>query len=127
VRISATDWTEGGWTGDDSVALAQKLKPLGVDLIDCSSGGNVPRAEIPMGAGYQVPFAEKIREKAKIATGAVGMITAPAQADQIVRNGHADIVLMAREFLRHPYWPLNAAGLLRQKIGAPVQYGRAFQ
>jgi 2,4-dienoyl-CoA reductase-like NADH-dependent reductase (Old Yellow Enzyme family) len=118
VRISATDWTEGGWTGEDSVALAQKLKPLGVDLIDCSSGGNVPRAEIPIGAGYQVPFAEKIREKAEIATGAVGMITAPAQADQIVRNGHADIVLMAREFLRHPYWPLNAAGPLRQKIGA---------
>jgi 2,4-dienoyl-CoA reductase-like NADH-dependent reductase (Old Yellow Enzyme family) len=127
VRISATDWTEGGWTGEDSVALAQKLKPLEVDLIDCSSGGNVPRAEIPIGPGYQVPFAEKIREKAKIATGAVGMITAPAQADQIVRLGHADIVLMAREFLRHPYWPLNAADPLRQKIAAPVQYSRAFQ
>jgi 2,4-dienoyl-CoA reductase-like NADH-dependent reductase (Old Yellow Enzyme family) len=127
VRISATDWTENGWTEEDSVALAQQLKAVGVDLIDCSSGGNVPRARIPIGAGYQVPFAQRIREKAKIATGAVGMITEPAQADQIVRLGHADIVLMAREFLRDPYWPFHAVGPLRQAITPPVQYGRAFQ
>lgn len=127
VRISSTDWTEGGWTGEDSVALAKKLKPLGVDLIDCSSGANVPRAQIPTGAGYQVPFAEKIRREAEIATGAVGMITAPEQADQIVRLGQADMVLMAREFLRHPYWPLHAADPLHQEIAKPVQYGRAFQ
>ena len=126
VRISATDWTEGGWTGDDSVALARKLKSLGVDLIDCSSGGNVPGAAIPVGAGYQTPFAARIRAEAQIATGAVGMITAPEQADQIVRTGEADLVLMAREFLRHPYWPLNTARLLHQKPDAPAQYGRAF-
>ena len=126
VRISSTDWTEGGWTGDDSVALARKLKSLGVDLIDCSSGGNVPSAAIPVGAGYQTPFAARLRAEAQIATGAVGMITAPEQADQIVRTGEADLVLMAREFLRHPYWPLNAARLLHQKPDAPAQYGRAF-
>jgi 2,4-dienoyl-CoA reductase-like NADH-dependent reductase (Old Yellow Enzyme family) len=126
VRISATDWTEGGWTGEDSVALAKKLKPLAVDLIDCSSGGNVPNAKIPIGAGYQVPFAAQIRREAEIATGAVGMITAPEQADHIVRTGQADLVLMAREFLRHPYWPLNAACPLHQKMDAPSQYGRAF-
>lgn len=127
VRISVTDWTEGGWTGEDSVALAQKLKSLGVDLIDCSSGGNVPNAKIPTGSGYQLPFAAQVRREAEIATGAVGMITTPEQADQIVRLGQADLVLMAREFLRHPYWPLNAAPRLRQQMPAPVQYGRAFQ
>jgi 2,4-dienoyl-CoA reductase-like NADH-dependent reductase (Old Yellow Enzyme family) len=127
VRISATDWTESGWTIEDSVALAKKLKSLGVDLIDCSSGGNVPNAKIPIGPGYQVPFAETIRREAGIATGAVGMITAPEQADQIVRLGQADFVLMAREFLRHPYWPLNAACPLHQDLSAPPQYGRAFQ
>ena len=127
VRISSTDWTEGGWNGDESVALAKELKTVGVDLIDCSSGGAVPKAVIPTGAGYQVPFASRIRGEAKIATGAVGMITAPAQADQIIRSGEADVILMAREFLRHPYWPLNAAPALHQKIKGPVQYGRAFQ
>lgn len=127
VRISATDWVESGWTGDDSVALARHMKPIGVDLIDCSSGGNVPGAEIPIGPGYQVPFAARIRAEAKIAIGAVGMITAPEQADQIVRNGQADIVLMAREFLRHPYWPLQAARDFREKVAVPAQYGRAFQ
>lgn len=127
VRISSSDWTEGGWTGEDSVALAQKLKSLGVDLIDCSSGGDVPNATIPIGPGYQVRFAAQIRREAEIATGAVGMITRPEQADQIVRLGQADLVLMAREFLRHPYWPLNAAGPLHQKQDAPPQYGRAFQ
>jgi len=127
VRISATDWTDGGWTGHDSVVLAKNLKSLGVDLIDCSSGGNVPNATIPTGPGYQVPFAAQIRQEAGIATAAVGMITAPEQADQIVRLGQADLVLMAREFLRHPYWPLNVASPLHQKVSAPAQYGRAFQ
>jgi 2,4-dienoyl-CoA reductase-like NADH-dependent reductase (Old Yellow Enzyme family) len=127
VRISATDWVERGWTIEDSVALAKKLKSLGVDLVDCSSGGNVPGARIPIGPGYQVRFAEKIRREAGIATGAVGMITAPEQADQIVRLGQADLVLMAREFLRHPYWPLHAARRLHQQLVAPPQYGRAFQ
>lgn len=126
VRISATDWTEGGWTGDDSVALAKKLKSLGVDVIDCSSGGNVADAKIPVGAGYQLPFAAKVRAEAEIATATVGMITSPEQADQIIRMGEADLVLMAREFLRHPYWPLNAAKPLHQKIAPPAQYGRAF-
>ncbi|MEO5718201.1 MAG: NADH:flavin oxidoreductase/NADH oxidase [Chthoniobacterales bacterium] len=126
VRISSTDWTEGGWSGDDSVALAIKLKSLGVDLIDCSSGGNVPQAKIPVGPGYQLPFAARIRREAGIATGAVGMITAPEQADQIVRMGEADLVLMAREFLRHPYWPLNSARPLHQTAETPPQYGRAF-
>lgn len=126
VRISATDWTEGGWNGEDSVALAKQLDSLGVDLIDCSSGGNVPNAKIPIGAGYQVPFAAQIRSEAKIATGAVGLITSPQQADQIIRLGQADLVLMAREFLRRPYWPLHAAGPLHQTAEAPSQYGRAF-
>jgi 2,4-dienoyl-CoA reductase-like NADH-dependent reductase (Old Yellow Enzyme family) len=127
VRISSTDWTEGGWTLDDSVALAKKLKSLGVDLIDCSSGGNVASAKIPIGAGYQVPFAAQIRRDAEMATGAVGMITSPEQVDQIVRLGQADLVLMAREFLRHPYWPLSAAHPLHQIPDAPPQYRRAFQ
>ena len=126
VRISASDWVEGGWTIEDSVALAKKLGPLGVDLIDCSSGGNVPDAKITVGPGYQVPFAAKIRMEAQIRTGAVGMITSPQQADQIVRMGEADVVLMAREFVRDPYWPLHAARELRQKIDEPPQYGRAF-
>lgn len=126
VRISSSDWTEGGWTADDSVALAKELKRLAVDLIDCSSGGNVPKAAIPLGAGYQVPFATRIRREANIATGAVGLITAPAQADQIIRAGEADVILMAREFLRSPYWPLSAALALHQKIEGAVQYGRAF-
>lgn len=126
VRISATDWTDGGWTAGESVALAQKLKSLGVDLIDCSSGGNVAQAKIPIGPGYQVPFAAQIRREAAIATGAVGMITSPEQADQIVRLGQADLILMAREFLRHPYWPLNVARPLHQTIAAPAPYGRAF-
>ncbi len=126
VRISATDWTEGGWNADDSVLLARDLDSLGVDVIDCSSGGNVPDAKIPVGAGYQLPFAAKLRAEAEIATGAVGMITEPAQADQIVRLGEADLVFMAREFLRHPYWPMNAAKPLHQKIDPPAQYGRAF-
>ena len=125
LRISASDWAEGGWTLEDSVALATMVRPLGVDLVDCSSGGLVASARIPVGAGYQVPFAEEIRSRAGVATGAVGMITSPAQADQIIRNGQADLVLLAREFLRDPYWPLHAAATLRQDGPWPLQYLRA--
>jgi 2,4-dienoyl-CoA reductase-like NADH-dependent reductase (Old Yellow Enzyme family) len=125
VRISATDWVEGGWDVAQSVELAKQLGPLGVDLIDCSSGGNVPGAKIPVGPGYQVPFAEEVRRKANILTGAVGMITSAAQADTILREGQADIVLLAREFLRQPYWPLAAGRELEEEIAWPVQYVRA--
>jgi 2,4-dienoyl-CoA reductase-like NADH-dependent reductase (Old Yellow Enzyme family) len=125
VRVSATDWTEGGWTVEESVELARTLKPLGVDLIDCSSGGNVARAKIPVGAGYQVAFAEKIRRESGVPTGAVGVITDPAQADQIIRSGQADVVVLARQFLRDPYWPLLAAHALGHDIQWPVQYDRA--
>lgn len=127
VRISATDWAEaGGWDLDQSVQLAQQLGALGVDLIDCSSGGTLPAAKIPTGAGYQVPFADRIKREAAIPTAAVGMITTPEQADQIIRNGQADMVLLARQMLRDPYWPLHSARTLRQDFPAPVQYGRAL-
>ena len=112
VRISASDWMEGGWMVEDSVALAKALKSLGVDVVDCSSGGAVPQAKIPLGPGYQVAFAQRIRCGAAIATGAVGMITDPAQADQIIRTGQADLVFLARQLLREPYWPLHAARAL---------------
>jgi 2,4-dienoyl-CoA reductase-like NADH-dependent reductase (Old Yellow Enzyme family) len=125
VRISATDWVEGGWTVPDSVLLAQTLKPLGVDLFDCSSGGNVPGVRIPVGPGYQAAFAEQVRREAGVLTAAVGMITEPAQADQIVRSGQADLVVLARQFLRDPYWPLLAAHALGQDIKWPLQYERA--
>jgi len=125
VRISATDWTDGGWDVDQSVALARVLKQHGVDLIDTSSGGNVAGAKIPTGPGYQAPFAERIRREAEVATGAVGQITAPAQADQLIRNGQADLVLLAREMLRDPYWPLHAADQLATEISWPPQYLRA--
>ena len=125
VRISSTDWVEGGWDIDQSVELARLLLALGVDVIDCSSGGNVEKADIPVGPGYQTPFAERIRREANIATAAVGMITAPAQADQIIRNDQADIVLLARQMLRDPYWPLHAAQELGQIAPWPRQYLRA--
>ncbi|MET1026575.1 MAG: NADH:flavin oxidoreductase/NADH oxidase [Dongiaceae bacterium] len=125
VRISATDWVEGGWDIEQSVELASRLKALGVDVIDCSTGGNVPHAKIPVGPGYQVPFAERIRREAQISTAAVGMISAPAQADQIIRAEQADIVLLARELLREPYWPLFAARELGQTMAWPAQYLRA--
>ena len=125
VRISATDWIDGGWDLQESIALASELKKLGVDLIDCSSGGTVPHAKIPVGAGYQTVFAQRIREEADILTGAVGMITSPAQAEHVVNSGQADAILMAREFLREPYWPLRAAQELRQSVSWPVQYLRA--
>lgn len=127
VRISASDWTPGGWTIDDSVALAMKLKLAGIDLVDCSSGGNVPHAEIPVGAGYQVPFADRVKNEAGILTAAVGMITEPMQADQIIRNGQADLVYLGRELLRNPYWPITAARAVHKKdaIALPVQYARS--
>jgi 2,4-dienoyl-CoA reductase-like NADH-dependent reductase (Old Yellow Enzyme family) len=126
VRLSASDWVEGGWTIEDSILLARELHSLGVDLIDCSSGGNLPKLAIPVGPGYQTGFASRIREEAGIATGAVGMISAAAQADHIIRSGQADLVIMAREFLRHPYWPLHAARELGHSIPEPPQYLRAF-
>lgn len=125
VRISATDWAEGGWTIEESIELARQLHSLGVDLIDCSSGGTLPHAQVPVGPGYQTPFADRIRREAGIATGAVGMITDAAQADHILRTGQADFILMAREFLREPYWPLQAARELGQQASWPVQYLRA--
>ncbi len=125
IRISSTDWVEGGWDIEQAVELARNLRALGVDLIDCSSGGNIATAKIPLGPGYQVQFAERIRRDAGILTGAVGMITEAAQAEKIIRGGQADIVLLAREMLRDPYWPLHAAAQLGKAISWPVQYLRA--
>ncbi|HEY0369158.1 MAG TPA: NADH:flavin oxidoreductase/NADH oxidase [Chthoniobacterales bacterium] len=126
VRVSASDWVEGGWDVEQSAELAKQLKQLGVDMIDCSSGGAVPHAKIKVGPGYQVPFSEQIRRDAQIATAAVGMITEPAQANEIIASGRADMVFLAREFLREPYWAIKAARELGVDFGAPVQYGRAF-
>jgi 2,4-dienoyl-CoA reductase-like NADH-dependent reductase (Old Yellow Enzyme family) len=125
VRISATDWTEGGWEIGQSVELARRLLQEGVDLIDCSSGGLVPTARPPVGPGYQAPFAEQIRREAKIKTGAVGMIRSAEQADHILRSGQADVVMLARQLLRDPYWPLTAARALGVQVQWPVQYERA--
>jgi 2,4-dienoyl-CoA reductase-like NADH-dependent reductase (Old Yellow Enzyme family) len=141
VRISATDWAEGpaelnevngkpehepkSWKLSESVILSQKLKEAGIDLIDCSSGGNLPTAQIPMGPGYQVPFAEAIRKEVNIMTAAVGMITEPVQAETILQQQQADAVFLAREFLRNPYWPFHAAQSLGVKLQRPVQYARA--
>ena len=124
LRISASDWTEGGWTPEDSVALAKEAAARGVDLVDCSSGGNVP-AEVPVGPGYQVPLASAVRAGAGVATGAVGLITEPEQAEQVLVDGHADVVLLARELLRDPHWPLRAAAALGADVAWPVQYERA--
>jgi len=124
VRISATDWAEGGWDLAGSLELARRLKEIGVDLVDCSSGGLVPKAPVPVGPGYQTPFAAAVRREVGIATGAVGMITEPAQAEQIVATGQADVVLLAREMLRDPYWPLRAARALGAEGPWPVQYLR---
>ena len=125
VRISATDWKEGGWDLDQSAILCKKLKDLGVDLIDCSSGGLVPDAKVAVSPGYQVPFARRIRQEAGIATGAVGLVTRPEQAEEILATGQADVVLLAREMLRNPYWPLHAARVLGVEIPWPQQYARA--
>ena len=126
VRISATDWAAGGWEIEQSIELSSKLKPLGVDLIDCSSGGLIPGVTSPVGAGYQTRFAERIRREAGIQTGAVGLITAPEQADQIIRTEQAEFVLLGRELLRDPYWPDRAAKQLGQKVSVPKQYERAW-
>jgi 2,4-dienoyl-CoA reductase-like NADH-dependent reductase (Old Yellow Enzyme family) len=125
-RISASDWAEsGGWDLDQSIELCKRLKPLGVDLIDCSSGGTLPKAKIPLGPGYQVPFAEAIKRSTGLLTGAVGLITRSDQANQIIEARQADIVLLAREFLRDPYWALHAARDLGANISWPSQYLRA--
>ena len=126
VRISATDWIEGGWDIEESVGLARCLREEAVDLVDCSSGGAAPGAQIPVGSGYQTPFAARIKAEAGIPTGAVGLITSPQQADHIVRTGQADIVLLARALLRNPYWPQQAAQELGQDIPAPDQYARSW-
>ena len=125
VRISATDWAEGGWNADESVRLAGLLLERGVDLIDCSSGGMVPNAKIPVGPGYQVQFADRIRREAGIATAAVGMITDAHQANSIIEAGQADMVLLAREMLRDPNWPVHASAALGEPASWPKQYLRA--
>jgi 2,4-dienoyl-CoA reductase-like NADH-dependent reductase (Old Yellow Enzyme family) len=126
VRVSATDWKEGGWDLAQTIDLARQLKPLVVDLMDVSSGGAVPGVKIPLGPGYQTGFAEAIRTEAGIATGAVGMISEAVQAETILATEQADLVLLARELLRDPYWPRRAARALDVKIKAPVQYERAW-
>jgi len=129
VRLSCTDWFEGGWTLEESIELAKKLKAEGVDLIDCSSGAGTPKARVPAGASFQVPLAEAVRRQAGIPTAAVGLITDPMQADEVIRNGRADLVLLAREMLRNPYWPVQAARALGKadKLQLPVQYARAVR
>jgi 2,4-dienoyl-CoA reductase-like NADH-dependent reductase (Old Yellow Enzyme family) len=125
MRISATDWAEGGWNIDESVELARHLREHGVDLVDTSSGGMVPYAKIPAAPGFQVPFAARIRREAGVATAAVGMITEPAQADAIIASGEADLVFLARQMLRDPYWPVHAAAALGETASWPRQYLRA--
>jgi len=125
VRISATDWAEGGWNIDESAELSKKLKQLGVDLIDCSSGGLVPHQKIPLGPGYQVPFAQRIKKEAGILTAAVGLITSTEQAEEILLSDKADLILIARESLRNPYFPMNAAKESGEELVWPNQYLRA--
>jgi 2,4-dienoyl-CoA reductase-like NADH-dependent reductase (Old Yellow Enzyme family) len=124
-RISATDWVEGGWDLEQSIVLARELGGRGIDLVDCSSGGAVPDAKVPLAPGYQVPFAAEVRERTPIATGAVGLLTEPELAEAIVARGQADLVLLARQMLRDPYWPLHAAQALGAEGSWPVQYLRA--
>ncbi|MEI6290336.1 MAG: NADH:flavin oxidoreductase/NADH oxidase [Chloroflexota bacterium] len=126
VRISGSDWFTGGWTVEDSVNLSKMLKNAGVDMIDCSSGGNAASAVIPAGPGYQVPISEAVKHGAGIMTSAVGLISSPFHADEIIRNNRADMVLLGREMLRDPYWPLHAAQTLKQPAPIPVQYLRGF-
>jgi 2,4-dienoyl-CoA reductase-like NADH-dependent reductase (Old Yellow Enzyme family) len=126
VRVSATDWAEGGLTLEETIEVARWMKTEGVDMVDCSSGGNVPHARVPVGAGYQVPIAEAVKHGAGILTAAVGLITAPAQADEIIRNGRADVVLVGREMLRNPHWALQAAQALKQSAPVPPQYLRGY-
>ncbi|HEX7732509.1 MAG TPA: oxidoreductase, partial [Rhodanobacter sp.] len=126
LRLSATDWAEGGWDVEQSVRLARELEPLGVDLVDVSSGGLLPHVKIPLAPGYQVPFAARVRREAGVATGAVGLITGARQAADIVERGEADVVLIARESLRDPYFPRRAAQELGAQLPAPAQYQRAW-
>ncbi len=125
VRVSSTDWTDGGWTPDATVALAHHVSSYGVDLIDCSSGGIAPGITIPAAPGYQVPFSQRIKDTVPMLTAAVGMISSPEQADQIIRNEQADLVLLGRQMLRDPYWPLHAARTLGREVTWPNQYLRA--
>ena len=125
VRISASDWAPGGWEIDDSVRLAATLASLGVDVLDASSGGTVAHQKITLTPGYQVPFAERIRSESGIKTAAVGLITEPEQADAVILEGRADLVFLARQLLRDPYWPLHAAHALGIDVAWPVQYDRA--
>ncbi len=125
MRISATDWAEGGWNADESVELARQFKARGVDLVDVSTGGMVPDAKIPVAPGFQVEFAARIRREAGIPTSAVGLITDPAQANAIVEKGEADLVFLGREILRDPYWPIHAGAALGEPTPWPVQYLRA--
>ena len=127
VRISSTDWHEGAWDLEQSITLAQRLRTVGVDLVDASSGGAVPAVRIPLAPGYQVPFAAAIRERANILTGAVGLITEPHQANDIISSGKADLVILAREMLREPYWALKAAQTLEREPTWPAQYGYAVR
>jgi 2,4-dienoyl-CoA reductase-like NADH-dependent reductase (Old Yellow Enzyme family) len=128
VRLSCKDWVEGAWNIEQSVELSRRLKGEGVDLIDCSTGGNLPHAKTPVGPGYRVPFAARIRAEVGIATAAVGIITESAQANEIIRDGKADIVLLARQLLRDPYWPYHAALALGTpgSVKPPPQYARAW-
>lgn len=125
MRISATDWAEGGWDIDQSVELARIIGLMGVDLIDCSSGALIAGAKIPIGPGYQTPFAERIRRETSVATGAVGLITTAEQSNDIISNGRADMVLLARQMLRDPYFALHAAKALNAEVRWPEQYLRA--
>ena len=125
VRISATDWVEGGWNGDDSDALAKILKEEGVDVIDCSSGGNSHEQKIPVAPLYQVPFSERVKKETGILTGAVGLITTAQEAEQILEDQRADMIIMARQLLREPYFPLHAAKELGVDLSWPDQYKRA--
>jgi 2,4-dienoyl-CoA reductase-like NADH-dependent reductase (Old Yellow Enzyme family) len=125
VRISCTDWVDGGWDLDQSIQFSALLKDIGIDLIDCSSGGNIPGVRIPVSSGYQTGFAQKIKKETGILTAAVGLITQPAQAEHIITTGQADVVMLAREMLRDPYWPLHAARSLGVDIEWPVRYERA--
>jgi 2,4-dienoyl-CoA reductase-like NADH-dependent reductase (Old Yellow Enzyme family) len=127
VRVSATDWADGGWDIEQSVVLACRLKELGIDLIDVSSGGLVPKARIPVGKGYQVPLARKILHEAGVMTGAIGLITEPRHANEIVTSGEADLVFLARELLREPYWALKAEQELGAEASWPISYGYAVR
>jgi len=127
VRLSCSDWQDGGVTIDDTVRLSAALKKEGVDFIDCSSGALTPDGKIPVGPNYQVPFAKAIKDKAAIPTAAVGMINEPAQANDIIKSGEADMVFLARAMLRDPYWPLHAADVLSAEMDVPVQYLRGYR